>query len=66
MRSSTISANRLLVLLVVLASIATASGQTARSKFDPNEPLEKYNMPPAYIYRLGTSPRKDLAVWGLH
>ena len=58
MRFSTISAKSFLFLLVALASIATASGQTARSKFDPNEPLEKYNMPPAYIYRLGTSPRK--------
>jgi hypothetical protein len=44
-------------LLVSLASIATASGQTATSKLNPNEPLEKYNMPPAYIYRLETSPR---------
>ena len=57
MRSSTISANRLSILLVSLASIATASGQTATPKLDPNEPLEKYSMPPAYIYRLGTSPR---------
>ena len=57
MRFSTISANSLPILLVSLASIATASGQTAKSKLNPNEPLEKYNMPPAYIYRLGTSPR---------
>ena len=57
MRFSTISANSLPILLVSLASIATASGQTATSKLNPNEPLEKYNMPPAYIYRLETSPR---------
>jgi hypothetical protein len=58
MRSSTISSNSLSILLVSLASIATASGQTATSKLNPNEPLEKYNMPPAYIYRLETSPRR--------
>src|SRR6478672_5237532 len=57
MRFSTISAKSLPILFVSLASIATASGQTAGSKLNPNEPLEKYNMPPAYIYRLGTSPR---------
>ena len=57
MRSSTISANSLSILLVSLASIAAASAQTATSKLNPNEPLEKYNMPPAYIYRLETSPR---------
>ena len=57
MRFSTISANSLPILLVSLASIASASGQTAKSKLNPNEPLEKYNMPPAYIYRLGMSPR---------
>jgi hypothetical protein len=57
MRSSTITANRLSILLFSFASIATASGQTAMPKLDPNEPLEKYSMPPAYIYRLETSPR---------
>ena len=57
MRFSTISANSLPILLVTLASIATASGQAGKTKLNPNEPLEKYNMPPAYIYRLGMSPR---------
>jgi hypothetical protein len=57
MRFSTLSVNSLPILLVSLASIATASGQTAKTKLNPNEPLEKYNMPPAYIYRLGMSPR---------
>jgi hypothetical protein len=37
--------------------MSVASGQTARSKLNPNEPLEKYNMPPAYIYRLESSQR---------
>src|SRR6188472_778756 len=57
MRFSTISANSLAILFISLASIATAPGQTAKAKLNPNEPLEKYNMPPAYIYRLGTSPQ---------
>src|SRR5882724_10570166 len=42
---------------ICLVSVATASAQTATSKLNPNEPLEKYNMPPAYIYRLETGPR---------
>src|SRR5205809_3316865 len=57
MRSPMLSTNSLPILLVSVALIATASAQTAASKLNPNEPLEKYNMPPAYIYRLGTSPR---------
>jgi hypothetical protein len=41
---------------------ATASDQTATRPSTPGkprmtEPLEKYNMPPAYIYRLETGPR---------
>jgi hypothetical protein len=31
--------------------------QTPPGKPIPNEPLEKYDMPPAYIYRLETGPR---------
>jgi hypothetical protein len=46
-----------LLSVIGLVSLATVSGQTATSKLNPNEPLEKYNMPPAYIYRLETSPR---------
>jgi len=57
MRFSTISASRLSILLVSLALIATASGQTPTSKLDPNEPLEKYDNPPAFIYRLESGPR---------
>ena len=57
MRSSTASTTNLLTCLTWIASLATASAQTVTSKLNPNEPLEKYNMPPAYIYRLETSPR---------
>ena len=32
------------------------SGQTSQSKLVPTEPLEKYDDPPAYIFRLETSP----------
>src|SRR5215216_1285418 len=42
---------------VGLVSLATASAQTPGRKARMTEPLEKYNMPPAYIYRLDTSPR---------
>jgi hypothetical protein len=54
MRSSTVSTTSLLIFLGSLASLTTASGQTPPRM---TEPLEKYNMPPAYIYRLETSPR---------
>jgi hypothetical protein len=53
------TARRLQQLLFVasLAWLATASGQTPPGKPRMTEPLEKYNMPPAYIYRLETGPR---------
>ncbi len=57
MRFSTISANSLSILLVSLASIATVSGQTSTRKPLPTEPLEKYDNPPAFIYRLESGPR---------
>src|SRR5438876_4957604 len=57
MRSSTVSTAIPLICLVSLTALATASGQTATWELNPNEPLEKYDMPPAYIYRLETSPR---------
>src|SRR5213596_1716297 len=47
-------------MLICLLALTTASGQTPPSgarKPRMTEPLEKYNMPPAYIYRLETSPR---------
>src|SRR5437879_6819554 len=58
MRSSTISNRSALICLSVFASLAAASGQTPSGK-PPlrTEPLEKYDNPPAYIYRLETSPR---------
>src|SRR5262249_13901103 len=56
--------------LICLLALPAASGQTparppsvagaaygAASKRRMTEPLEKYNMPPAYIYRLETGPR---------
>jgi hypothetical protein len=58
MRSSTASATSLLICLASLASLATTSGQLApTAKPLPTEPLEKYDNPPAYIYRLETGPR---------
>ncbi|PYK51445.1 MAG: hypothetical protein DME20_01730, partial [Verrucomicrobia bacterium] len=43
--------------LLSLFLVSIASGQTAPHKPLPTEPLEKYNMPPAYIFRMETSPR---------
>src|SRR6266446_7976372 len=57
MRSSTVSTVSLLICVSSLASLATASGQTPARKPLRTEPLEKYDMPPAYIYRLETGPR---------
>ena len=44
-----------LVCLVLVMALATASGQVAAT-WNPhvNKPLEKYDNPPAYIYRLDT------------
>ena len=44
--------------LVFIAAVATALGQAAPT-WNPRitRPLEKYDNPPAYIYRLETSPR---------
>src|ERR1700756_249755 len=58
MRSTTTPTTKLLICLISIASVATASAQTTRSKQMANEPLEKpATMPPAYIYRLETGPR---------
>src|SRR5438034_8122359 len=43
--------------LLSLFLVSIASGQTAPHKPLPTEPLEKYNMPPAYLFRMETSPR---------
>src|SRR2546430_6487127 len=57
MKFSTISANPISILLVSIASIATASGQAPTWNPRATRPLEKYDNPPGYIYRLETSPR---------
>ena len=57
MRSSTVSTISLLICLSSLNSLATASGQTRPPEGRFAEPLERYEMPPAYIYRLESSPR---------
>src|SRR5882762_1506575 len=53
---SPIVATAILVACVVFA-VGTAAGQTATWTLNPKEPLEKYDNPPGYIYRLETSPR---------
>ena len=56
-----LSAARRLQQLVWLGLIVIATTAEAETwKPGPNDPLEKYDMPPAYIYRLGTSPRMIL------
>jgi hypothetical protein len=40
-----------------IAARKPAPGRSAAGKSRMTEPLEKYNMPPAYIYRLETGPR---------
>src|SRR5438105_700340 len=44
------------ICLALLSVIPIASGQIAPHKLVPTEPLEKYDNPPAYIFRLETSP----------
>jgi hypothetical protein len=51
-----VSRTRFFIWLVLLSGLATASGQTPPKGRFP-EPLEKYEMPPMYIYRLESSPR---------
>ena len=46
-----------LLSALCLFFVATASGQAPQRKPIATEPLEKYNMPPAYIYRLEAGPR---------
>src|SRR5436309_13764359 len=62
MRSSTVSTAGLLICLVVLLSLATlgsVSGQglAPTHKVPRNEPLEKYDNPPAPPRKIETSPR---------
>ena len=52
------SKTRFFICLVLLSGLAAASAQLAPTRRVPrNEPLEKYDNPPAYIYRAETSPR---------
>ena len=46
-----------LICLVFFVALGTASGQAPTWKPHTGKPLEKYDNPPAYIYRLETSPR---------
>src|SRR5437899_5619785 len=58
MRSSTVSTTGLLVCLVLFLALAGASGQIAPTREAPrNEPLEKYDNPPAPPRKMETSPR---------
>jgi hypothetical protein len=45
------------ICLISVCAVAVASGQMPTYKPRGTEPLEKYDNPPAYIYRLETSPR---------
>src|SRR4030095_13951532 len=61
MRRINLFTTSLLTCLIVVP-LGTASGQAPAlnpqgRKVPRNEPLEKYDNPPAYIYRLETSPR---------
>jgi hypothetical protein len=59
MRSSTVSIAGLLVCLVLFLALAGASGQglATTQKAPRNEPLEKYDNPPAPPRKMETSPR---------
>jgi hypothetical protein len=46
-----------LFLVVLLSTLCIASGQTPRHKRLPKEELEKYDNPPAILWRTGVSPR---------
>src|SRR5260370_21670019 len=59
MRSSTVLAAGLLICLASLLALSTGSGQTLAPirKLPLNEPLEKYDNPPAPPRKMETSPR---------
>jgi len=57
MRFSTISTAGFLTCLISAVALGGASGQTSTRRALRTEPLEKYDMPPAYIYRLEPGPR---------
>src|SRR6266566_3558944 len=53
----TASKTSISTFLILLVALAVASGQAPPSKPLPTEPLEKYDNPPAYIFRMETGPR---------
>src|SRR6266705_2744653 len=58
LRSFGISGTGFFICLALLLGPGIAAGQTAQpTTFNPSEPLERYDNPPAYIYRLETGPR---------
>ncbi len=58
LRSFGISNTGFFICLALLLGPGIAAGQTAQpTTFNPSEPLERYDNPPAYIYRLETGPR---------
>src|ERR1700730_11814683 len=46
-----------ITVLISLATVTSSSGQAPIWTPHTNRPVEKYDNPPAYIYRLDTSPR---------
>jgi len=53
-----VSKTRFFICLLLLSGLAAASAQAPTRKLLPlREPLEKYDNPPAYIFRMETSPR---------
>jgi hypothetical protein len=52
-----VSKTSFFICLALLSVIPIAPGQTAPHRPLPTEPLEKYDNPPAYIFRPETSPR---------
>ena len=52
-----VSKTSFFICLALLSVLPIASGQTAPHRPLPTEPLEKYDNPPAYIFRIETSPR---------
>src|SRR5438132_6774462 len=58
MRYSTVLTESLLICLILLIALASASAQLAPTYKAPrNEPLEKYDNPPAPARKIETSPR---------
>src|ERR1700730_13755228 len=52
-----VSRTRFFICLLLLSGLATAAAQSPTGKLPLTEPLEKYDNPPAYIFRIETSPR---------